>query len=191
MTSWLPPLLVLLLLVAVPAWLFNRLVRHRNRVKEAWAGIDVQLKRRHDLVPNLVRVVEGYAGHERQVLEEVTRMRGETLAAADRRGLADAERHLTDSLESLLVLVENYPDLKADRNFLDLHHSLVEVEDHLQMARRYYNGTVRDMNIRVEGFPSNVIARMFGFRSQEFFELDSATERAAPRIQLSTGGSAS
>lgn len=181
------PILVLAFMLGFPAWAFNRLVRHRNQVKEAWSGIDVQLKRRHDLVPNLVRTVEAYAAHERGLLEEITRLRASTLQASGFKPLQAAENDLSHSLGSLLVLVENYPALKADQNFLALHHQLVDIEDHLQMARRYYNGAVRDMNNRVEAFPTNVVARMFGFRSQEFFELDSATQRAAPQVRLATG----
>lgn len=165
-------------------WGFNSLVRHRNRVKEAWSGIDVQLKRRHDLVPNLVEVVEGYANHEKGLLEEVTRLRRESIKVVGLKDTQTAENNLSNSLESLLVLVENYPALKTDENFRQLHHSLVEIEDHLQMARRYYNGTVRDNNTKAESFPANMIATTFGFMSEEFFELASASERAAPKINL-------
>ena len=163
---------------------FNGLVKQRNRVKEAWSGIDVQLKRRHDLIPNLVEVVEGYAAHEKGLLEEITRLRSKTIDVTGLRDTQAAETDLTGSLESLLVLVEDYPALKADENFRQLHHSLVDIEDHLQMARRYYNGSVRDNNTKVESFPSNLIANLFGFVSEEFFELESATERAAPRMNL-------
>ncbi len=184
------PLLVLLLLIGFPVWAFNRLVRGRNRVKEAWSGIDVQLKRRHDLIPNLVRTVEAYAAHERNLLGEVTRLRAESLTASGMDSVQHVENDLSHSLGALLVLVENYPDLKADKNFLGLHKSLVEVEDHLQMARRYYNGSVRDMNNLVEAFPTNVIAKMAGFRSKPYFELDSAMESRSPEIRFS-GGTAS
>lgn len=181
-------ILPLLLLIGVSVWLYNCLVRCRNRVKEAWSGIDVQLKRRHDLIPNLVRTVDAYASHERNLLQEVTRLRSETLKATGVDSVQHAENDLSHSLGALLVLVENYPDLKADKNFLDLHNRLVEVEDHLQMARRYYNGSVRDMNNLVESVPTNLIAKIFGFRLQAFFKLDSALERNVPEVRLSAGG---
>jgi LemA protein len=176
-------LLALLAVWSVVA--YNRLVRHANLTREAWSGIDVQLKRRHDLVPNLVEVVRAYAKHEREVLESVTAARAD--AASDRPGaeLQRQENVLTGRLKSLLALAENYPQLLANRSFADLHDQLVGVEDQLQMARRYYNGSVRDYNTRVESFPSNLVARSFGFARRSFFELASATERAAPEVRIS------
>jgi len=169
------------------AWVvvaYNRLVRDANRVREAWSGIDVQLKRRHDLVPNLVAVVQAYAGHEKGVLTEVTAAR----TSASSEGLpADLQRHenaLSGRLRSLLAVAEAYPQLLADRSFADLHDQLVEIEDQLQMARRYFNGTVRDYNIRVESVPSNLVARLLGFELRSFFELASATERHAPEVRM-------
>lgn len=161
---------------------YNRLVRQRNLVKEAWSGIDVQLKRRHDLVPNLVRVVEAYASHEKDVLEEVTRLRATAGTEAPSEALQHDENTLADRLSRLIAVAEAYPELKADRQFLTLHEQLVEIEDHLQYARRYYNGTVRDLNVRVESFPANVVAGSLGFESAPFFELTSATERHAPKV---------
>ena len=159
---------------------FNRLVRHRNLVREAWSGIDVQLKRRHDLVPNLVESVRGHATFERTVLEEVTRLRGAPRAS---RALQDGENALTTQLRGLLAVAEAYPQLRAGESFLGLQQRLTEVENQLQMARRYYNGAVRDYNIVVESFPSNLVARAFGFTLEEFFQVESALERAVPEVR--------
>lgn len=158
---------------------FNRLVRRRNLVREAWSGIDVQLKRRHDLVPALVESVRGRATFERTVLEEVTRQRGTGAS----RALQDGENALTTQLRGLLAVVEAYPQLRAGESFLDLQRRLADVENQLQMARRYYNGTVRDYNIAVESFPSNLVARALGFDLEEFFQVESAVERAVPEVR--------
>ena len=171
-------LLVLLAWVAVA---FNRLVRHRNLVREAWSGIDVQLKRRHDLVPALVESVRGHAAFERGVLEEVTRLRGGAPAS---RALQDGENALTTQLRGLLAVAEAYPQLRAADSFLALQRQLAEVENHLQMARRYYNGTVRDYNTAVESFPSNLVAGGFGFGLLEFFQVESAVERTVPEVRV-------
>ncbi len=171
--------------LALGVWLavtYNGLVRHRNLVAEAWSGIDVQLKRRHDLVPNLVRVVEAYASHEKDLLEEVTRLRAAPPEGTPAGAMQRDENALADRLSRLLAVAEAYPELKADRQFLELHRQLVEIEDHLQFARRYHNGTVRDLNVRVESFPANLVASGFGFETAEYFEVASATERAAPRV---------
>ena len=159
---------------------FNRLVRERNMVREGWSGIDVQLKRRHDLVPNLVESVRGHATFERTVLEEVTRLRGAPRAS---RALQDGENALTTQLRGLLAVAEAYPQLRAGESFLGLQQRLTEVENQLQMARRYYNGAVRDYNIVVESFPSNLVARAFGFTLEEFFQVESALERAVPEVR--------
>ena len=175
------------LLIAVAlwtVWAYNRLVRWRNLMREGWSGIDVQLQRRSNLVPNLVEVVRGYSAHERRVLEEVTSLRAQ---AAEARSLSErraTENALTDGLKRLLVLVEAYPDLKASAEFARLHRSLVEIEDQLQMARRYYNGAVRDYNIRVQSFPGNLVARAFGFALEDFFQVATATERQAPGVEM-------
>lgn len=177
-------------LLGVGIWLaltFNAFVRLGNRVREAWSGIDVQLKRRHDVIPNLVKVVGAYARHERETLEEITRLRGEASGA---EALADRERsenRLGRSLDRLIALVERYPDLKADANFRQLQQDLVEVEEQLQYARRYYNGAVRDLNNRVEQFPANLVAPVFGVSSRRFFEIESPVERGAPRVVLEAG----
>ena len=164
-------------------WLFNSTVRLRNRAREAFSGIDVQLKRRHDLVPNLVRAVGAYARHEREALEEVTRLRGAAEAAGAVPERERSERGLREGIVNLLALVERYPDLKADANFRRLQDDLVEVEDHLQYARRYYNGAVRDFNTRIEQFPASLLAALCGWRLLDLFQVAEAEERAAPRIQ--------
>ena len=171
----------------VVAWLvfsYNRLVRRRNLVKEGWSGIDVQLKRRHDLVPNLVETVRGYADFERSVLEDVTRLRSEAEGGQAPGELVNTENALAGRIRTLFALAEDHPQLLANRSFLDLQKQLTEVEDHLQYARRYYNGAVRDLNIAVESFPSNLVAGVFRFRTAEFFEVESATDRAAPEVSL-------
>lgn len=165
-------------------WTFNRLVKLRNQVNEAWAGIDVQLQRRYDLVPNLVATVKGYVAHESRALERVTRLRGNPDLETGQR--AEEESGLSRSIGRLFALAEDYPDLKASEGFQQLHDSLVEIEEHLQFARRYYNGSVRDNNNLVEGFPSMLVARAFGFLQAVFFEIELASQRAAPQLDLAT-----
>lgn len=166
--------------------IFNRLVRLRQMVNEAWSGIDVQLKRRSDLVPNLVEAVKGYAAHERSVLQEVAALRGAARAVPgdDVAGRAKAEGALSAGLGKLLALAENYPELKASGNFLELQKELTALEDDLQMARRYYNGAVRNLNVAVQTFPSSLIAGACGFAPRDFFELSDAGERNAPQVQF-------
>lgn len=166
--------------------IFNSLVRTRQMANEAWSGIDVQLKRRSDLVPNLVDAVKGYAGHERSVLEEVTKLRGAARALPDNdvASRAQAETALSLALSKLVALAENYPDLKASQNFLELQQQLSRLETELQMARRYYNGTVRNQNVLVQSFPSNVIASLFGFSQRQYFEVSNDAERATPTVSL-------
>jgi len=177
--------LVLLVLIAA-IWLYNRLVRNRNQVSEAWAGIDVQLQMRSELVPNLVQTVKGYAAHESDVLEGVARVRGggSSNTPGDVAARAEQETKLSRSLGRLFALAEAYPDLKASDGFQQLHASLVEIEDQLQYSRRYYNGAVRDNNNLVEGFPSNLLANMFKFKQAEFFEIELASQRSAPDVDL-------
>jgi LemA protein len=173
--------LLTIFIATVLAWgvaTFNRAVRLRNQVNEAWAGIDVQLQRRYELVPNLVSTVSGYLKHESGVLERVTRLRGEPAMPVERR--ANEESGLSHSMSKLFALAEEYPQLKASAGFQQLHNSLVEIEDQLQYARRYFNGSVRDNNNLVEGFPSLLIARLFGFKTDAFFEIDLAIQRQAP-----------
>lgn len=176
--------LITLVILAWAAWTFNRLIRKRNQVKEAWAGIDVQLQRRYDLVPSLVTTVKGYTKHESSVLERVTRLRNDRDMEPGKR--ADAESGLSRSIGRLFAVAEDYPDLKASEGFQQLHRSLVEIEEHLQFARRYYNGSARENNNLVEGFPSMIIARAFGFATAAFFEIELASQRAVPVIDLET-----
>ena len=175
-------LILLTLLLAWGVWTYNRFVRLRNQVDQSWADVDVQLQRRYDLVPNLVAAVKGYMKHESGALERVTRLRAATDTDIARR--AEEESGLSRSIGRLFALAEDYPDLKASEGFMQLHASLVEIEEHLQFARRYYNGSVRDNNNLVEGFPSLLVARAFGFRSAAFFEIELASQRAAPVIDL-------
>ena len=165
---------------------FNGLVRTRQMANEAWSGIDVQLKRRSDLVPNLVDSVKGYAAHERTVLEQVTelRNRARALPEGDVAARAQAEGALSTALGRLFALAENYPDLKASGNFLELQQQLSDLENELQMARRYYNGAVRNLNVLVQSFPSNLIAGALGFAQRDYFELADAADRAAPQVEL-------
>ena len=176
----------ILLILLVPAiwgiWTYNRFIKLKNQVNEAWAGIDVQLQRRYDLVPNLLSTVRGYMKHESGVLERVTRLRGQQDMDVSTR--SSEETGLSRSIGRLFAVAEDYPDLKASEGFMQLHESLVEIEEHLQFARRYYNGSVRDNNNLVEGFPSMIIARLFGFLSAAFFEIELASQRAAPRVNL-------
>jgi LemA protein len=167
----------------IVGYFFNKLVMLSMRVKSAWADIDVQLKRRHDLVPNLVEIVKSYAVHEKSTLEAVVAARNQATAVSG-LGSAQAEMMLASNLRSLIGLVENYPNLKADGTFLQLHTQLVEIEDTLQYARRYYNGSVRDFNTALESFPGNLIANAFGFKTREFFQLDNAQDAATPQAKL-------
>jgi LemA protein len=169
-------------------FVFNRLVRLRNMVSEGFSGVDVQLRRRTDLVPNLVETVKAYAAHERDVLEEVAATRASSIAANDVPGQAAAARALQAALGRLFALAEAYPQLKADKNFLELQNQLAEIEDQLQMARRYYNGTVRDLNIEIQSFPSSLIAGAMHFTPAPFFELDDVA-RAAPTISFAASKS--
>jgi len=178
---------VLVAVVLIAIVIFNRLIRQRNVVREGWSGIDVQLRRRTDLVPNLVEAVKGYAAHERGVLEEVTQRRLGSIAASDVQGQAAAERALNGSLGKLMAVAEAYPQLKADKNFLELQKELVEIEDQIQMARRYYNGAVRNLNISIQSFPGVLMARPFGFHAEPFFELDDRAQAAAPQVAFPGG----
>jgi LemA protein len=164
------------------AWTYNRFVRMRRKADTAWSDIDVQLKRRWDLVPALVETVKGYSRHEAATLERVVKARQEARRADSVAARGPTETTLTGAVHSIFALVESYPDLKADRSYLDLHESLVDIENNVQYARRYYNAVVRDLNILVATFPSNFVAGLFGFREQELFELSDASEREAPRV---------
>lgn len=165
---------------------FNRLVRRSNLVAEGKSGIDVQLKRRHELIPNLVACVQGYTGFERSLLEDLTRLREGADQASSMADVNNRETALNRGLASFFARVEAYPDLKANTSFAELSRQLVDTEDALQYSRRYYNGAVRDLNIAVESFPSNLVAGVFGFQVADYFQVDSIAERAAPAVSLST-----
>ena len=186
MVTWLPYAGIGVAIVAL-AWFaatFNRFVRGRNRLREAWSGIDVQLKRRHDLVPRLIECVRAYRDHERSVLENVTAARSRAMSAQGVEQAGQAETTLAQNLRALVAIGEAYPDLKANQTFQQLSVALIEVEDQIQYARRYYNGAVRDFNTLVESFPSAVVARLSGFASQPFFSIESAVERQGPEVRL-------
>jgi len=164
-------------LVAV---LYNRLIRARNRVDGAWSDIDVQLQRRHDLVPRLVTAVDQYADYERATIEAVTALRSEAMSTDSVTRIGEAEAGLSEGVTRLIALAEQYPDLKANENFLHLQGELVETEDYLQFARRYYNGAVRELNTRVETVPDNIVAGLFGFSQREYFQKASDDVAAVP-----------
>jgi LemA protein len=178
--------LILIVLAAAiwGAYAFNRLVHLRNQVRNAWADIDVQLRRRHDLVPQLVAAVKGYAGYERGVLTTVTELRSQAMALTSPAQLGQTEAALERALTQLFALKEAYPDLKANQNFLQLQRDLIEVEDNLQYSRRFYNGAVRDYNTAIERFPGMLIAHAGGFAATEFFHADE-DERSAVKVELS------
>jgi LemA protein len=166
--------------------IYNKLVKNRNLVDEGWSGIETQLKRRANLIPNLVETVKGYATHEREALEAVTSLRQQTMNISDIGQRGKKEGELTAALGRLFAVAEAYPDLKANENFIGLQDDLSETEDQIQLARRYYNGTVRNMNILVEAFPSNMVARNFGFTKALFFEIENEQDRAVPQVSFGT-----
>lgn len=176
-------------LVLIGLWAmstYNALVRLRNMVEEGWSGIEAQLKRRANLIPNLVETVKGYASHEKTAFEEVTRLRTRSLEGGSIADRAATEGQLTRAIGGIMAVAEAYPDLKANENFVALQAELSQTEDEIQLARRYYNGTVRNLNIKVESFPSNLIANQFKFILAEFFEIDDAADRAVPEVSFSS-----
>ena len=182
-----PAGLAIIISVGLGGWvifIFNRLVREKNLLAEGWSGIDVQLRRRRNLIPNLVEIVKGYSDYEKSVLERITQLRTSSDRAKDMKETQNLENALTDQIKGLFALAERYPDIKAGRNFLDLQEQLSEIEDQLQMARRYYNGAARNYNIHVERFPGNIVAGIFGYRRAEFFQIETATERKAPKVEI-------
>jgi len=177
------PTLVLIAVVIVVFVLYNALVRLKVQAESAWSDIDVQLKRRYDLIPNLVETVKGYAGHERETLEAVVAARSQAMSAQGPAEKGQAENVLTGTLKSLFALSESYPQLRAAENFSALQASLSSIEDSIQNARRYYNAVVRDLNTRILQFPSNLIARSFGFKEREFFEIAEG-DRSVPEVRF-------
>ncbi len=180
-------LVIIALLFITIVGTFNGLVKLKNRAKEAWADIDVQLQRRYDLIPNLVETVKGYAAHEKELFENVTKARAAALEAeksGDPQKVGEAENALAGTLKTLFAVAENYPDLKASENFLELQRDLTDTEDKIQAARRFYNGNVRDLNIKIESFPSNIIASMFGFKQMNLFEIEEAEVRKPVEVKF-------
>jgi len=175
---------VLVLIVLFVVGVYNSLIRKRMRVKEAWADIDVQLKRRYDLIPNIVESVKGYATHEKTVFENVTKARSQAMQAAGGANKMVAENQLSQTLKSLFAVAENYPELKANQNFLQLQTELVDTEDKIQAARRFYNGNVRDYNIAIQTFPSNIIAGVFAFKLELLFETSEPEERETVKVKF-------
>lgn len=180
-------IIVIALVGIIIIWLwatYNALVRLRNQTQEAWSDIDVQLKRRYDLIPNLVNTVKGYAEHERALFEKVTEARSRAMQAQTPGEKGQAENMLSETLKSLFAVAENYPNLKANENFAKLQDELSDTENKIQAARRFYNGNVRDMNTKIESFPTNTIAGMFNFKKFEFFELEQAEAKEPVKVQF-------
>ena len=181
-------LLILLVLVVLfvlyGVSIYNRLVKLRTLVEEAWSGINVQLKKRHDLIPNLVETVKGYATHERETFDSVTKARASAMQATDVKSQEAAENNLNAALIRLLAVAEQYPELKANQNFLQLQDQLSVIESDIEKSRRSYNGTVREKNIVIDTFPSNIVANMFKFEKSPFFELENEAEKAVPQIKF-------
>jgi LemA protein len=179
--------IVLGIIVVIVLWVigvFNGLIKLKNRTDEAWSDIDVQLKRRHDLIPNLIETVKGYAAHEKQAFESVTNARAKAISAQGINEKAKAEDALSGTLKTLFAVAEAYPDLKANTNFLELQRELSDTENKIQAARRFYNGNVRDLNIKIETFPSRIIAGMLGFKKRDFFEVENAAEKEVPQVKF-------
>ncbi len=171
---------VILILISI----YNGLIKLRNTSEQAWSDVDVQLKRRYDLIPNLVEIVKGYASHEQETFEKVVQARNSAMSVTNPSEKSTNENFLQSALKSLFALSESYPDLKANQNFLDLQDELSQVEEKIQMARRYYNAVVRDLNTKIETVPSNFVANMFGFSKKDYFELDSIEEKTAPQVSF-------
>jgi LemA protein len=179
--------IILGVLVVIILWViftYNGLIRLRNRTKEAWADIDVQLKRRYNLIPNLIETVKGYAAHERKVFEKVTEARSKAMGTKGIKEKGQAENVLSGTLKTLFALSENYPQLRASDNFLELQRELRDTEDKIQAARRFYNGNVRDLNIKIESFPANIIAKSFNFKQMELFELEGPEKREPVKVKF-------
>ena len=174
-------LALLILLIVGLIIIYNRLVRHKYLVRESWSGVDVQLKRRTDLIPNLIEAIREYMKHEKNLLTKVTELRAKSMAAQEIKKRGQAENALSRSLTDLFAVAEAYPNLKANQNFLNLQNQLADIEEQIQLARRYYNGTVRNLNILIESFPSNIVARMFHFKKWEYFEIEES-DRSVPTI---------
>jgi LemA protein len=185
-------LAIILVLLAIVVFIYNSLVRAKVRTDEAWSDITVQLKRRYDLIPNLVSTVQGYAKHEKTVFEEVTKARTEAMGAHTVGEAAEADNQFQQALKSLFAVAENYPDLKANQGFQQLQAELVDTEDKIQAARRFYNGAARDLNIKIQSFPTNLFAGVLGFKIREFFDVDanqSAAVKEPVKVDFNSGSS--
>jgi len=180
--------LIIIAIIAIIAFaavgIYNGLIKLRNTSEQAWSDVDVQLKRRYDLIPNLIETVKGYASHEKETFEKVVQARNQAMGASSPGEKAQAENFLQSTLKSLFALSEAYPELKANQNFLDLQDELSNIEEQIQLARRYYNAVVRDLNTKIESVPSNIVANMFHFENREYFELDSEEERETPKVDF-------
>ena len=178
---------ILAVIVIIGLWFalaYNRFIRLRKRTDEAWSDIDVQLKRRHDLIPNLVETVKGYASHERELFEKVTEARAQAISASGTAAKVKAENALSDTLKSLFAVAENYPQLRASENFSKLQEELADTENKIQASRRFYNGNVRDLNTALEVFPSNIVAKIFGFKSADFFQVAGEEEKEPVQVKF-------
>ncbi len=183
LTNW----IILGVILIFIFWLiavYNGLIKLKNRTKEAWADIEVQLKRRHDLIPNLIETVKGYATHERELFEKVTKARAQAMQATSPEEKGKAENALSNTLKSLFAVAENYPDLKASENFAKLQDELSDTENKIQAARRFYNGNVRDFNTKLETFPTNLIANQLNFHKFDFFEIEDEKEKEVPSVKF-------
>ncbi len=183
-TSFIIVLAIIAVLIIWFVALYNGFIKRINRAKEAWADIDVQMKRRYDLIPNLIETVKGYASHEKTVFEEVTKARTSAMGATGTAGKAQAENMLAGTLKSLFAVAEAYPDLKANQNFLQLQAELTDTEDKIQSARRFYNGNVRDLNIAIQQVPGKLVAGMFHIKAMNLFELDEADSEAREPVKV-------
>jgi LemA protein len=175
---------ILVVIAVVLISMYNGLVQLRVRCDSAWSDIDVQLKRRHDLIPNVVETVKGYAAHEKGTFENIARFRSQAMQATTPADKAAAENQLTGALKSLFAVAENYPELKASEEFTQLQGSLSQMEDSIQNARRYYNAVVRDLNTKIQSFPTNIIAGMFNFTARQFFEISEPTDREPVQVKF-------
>jgi len=182
-TLWIILGVMAVVILAIIA-LYNSFIRLKVRVNEAWSDIDVQLKRRHDLIPNLIETVKGYAAHEKSTLENVIKARNQAMLAGSAGEKAKAENALSETLKSIFALAENYPNLKANENFLELQRELSDTENKIQAARRFYNGNVRDFNTKLQVFPTNIIGNMLGFKERDFFGLDDASEKEPVQVKF-------
>ncbi|MEX0999160.1 MAG: LemA family protein [Thermodesulfobacteriota bacterium] len=175
---------IIVIIAFAAVGIYNGLIKLRNTSEQAWSDVDVQLKRRYDLIPNLIETVKGYASHEKETFEKVVQARNQAMGASSPGEKAQAENFLQSTLKSLFALSEAYPELKANQNFLDLQDELSNIEEQIQLARRYYNAVVRDLNTKIESVPSNIVANMFHFENREYFELDSEEERETPKVDF-------